>query len=52
MSRKLDSTKIVIVATHDEKLVKKICNRVFKMEKGNINEIPVNSIVLDYEKIN
>jgi lipopolysaccharide transport system ATP-binding protein len=52
MSRKLDSTKIVIVATHDERLVKKICNRVFKMEKGNINEIPVNSIGLDYEKIN
>lgn len=32
----LDSTKILILATHDDQLAKKFCNKIIKMEKGEI----------------
>jgi ABC-type polysaccharide/polyol phosphate transport system ATPase subunit len=44
MSKKLNNTKIVIIATHDQKLVKKICNRVLTIEKGNVSEISIRNI--------
>lgn len=44
MSKKLSNTKIVIIATHDQKLVKKICNRVITVEKGNVSEISIRNI--------
>lgn len=44
MNKKLNHTKIVVVATHDQKLVKKICNRVLMVEKGNVSEISIRNI--------
>lgn len=50
MKKKLDKTKIVIIASHDEILVKKICNRVLLIQKGEINEISPSEILIDKNK--
>ena len=34
----LDRAKILVVASHDESLIKKICNKVMRLEHGNMVE--------------
>lgn len=44
MKKKLKQTKIVIFASHDEILVKKICSKVYEMDLGTIKEISKDTL--------
>ncbi len=37
----IDSAKIFVFASHDQNLIKKYCNRIFKLEHGSLNLEPV-----------
>ena len=50
MSKKLKNSKIVVIASHDEKLVKEICNRVLKVENGFVKEVKVSSLIINDDK--
>ena len=39
MEKKLINSKIVMLATHDEKLVKKLCNKIIYLNFGKIDKI-------------
>lgn len=47
MKTKLNETKIVVLASHDEILVKKICNRVFRIEMGIMEEVTKSSLDIE-----
>lgn len=40
----IDNAKIFVFASHDMTLIKNYCNRVFRLEHGNLEEIPIKSI--------
>lgn len=44
LKKLINNASILVIATHDEGLVKRICNRVFKMQQGNLSELAVDSI--------
>ena len=39
MNEFINKTKILIMATHSEELAKNLCNRVFRLNNGNLSEI-------------
>lgn len=40
----IDAAKIFVFASHDINLIKEYCNRVFKLEHGNLEEISIGSL--------
>lgn len=44
MLKKIKNSKIVVFASHDETMLKKICNRIFKIELGILKEISFKQV--------
>ncbi|MFM7011321.1 MAG: ABC transporter ATP-binding protein [Betaproteobacteria bacterium] len=40
----IEGSKIFVFASHDMELIKKYCNRVFKLEHGQLMEVPVETL--------
>lgn len=40
----IDSAKIFVFASHDTSLIRRYCNRVFRLEHGRLEEIPVETL--------
>lgn len=40
----IDVAKIFVFASHDMNLIKNYCNRVFRLEHGNVEEVPLETI--------
>lgn len=44
MESMMETAKILVFASHDMGLVKRFCNRIFKLDHGSIAEIPMEEI--------
>ena len=43
----VNRSPILVLATHSYSLVRLVCNRVFRLEHGNLTEVPVSSLHVD-----
>lgn len=40
----IDAAKVLVFASHDTQLIKRFCNRIFKLEHGSVAEVPLTDI--------